>query len=263
MSSSPYRRIFEGDLPNYDTSDLRPEHEGLDKAARQLWPHIPDQIKDIIYSFAIELFDEQNRRKVSLVKIGDLNLDIKKLQNEKTVLEGSIDELNSINARLRLEIKSNMDLNEKLKWKVKSLELELKELGNKLTMSMRENFELRKVLDNSEVTAMQPNLEIEEEFKRVFEEKEALERVNANLKSRIQELEEKIKAQPRAKEKQIAPNKELIKIDLNQEIIQKLIAEKAFLEEKIIELLTNNKRTSALVNIMIEMRKQMISLGGN
>ena len=97
----------------------------------------------------------------------------------------------------------------------------------------------------------------------MFEEKEALERVNANLKSRIQELEENIKAQPRAKEKQIAPNKELIKIDLNQEIIQKLTAEKAFLEEKIIELLTSNKRTSALVNIMIEMRKQMISFGGN
>ena len=262
MSSTPYQRVFSGELPVADKTNLRPSHTSLDKAARELWELLPDQVKDIVHSFTIELIDEQNRHKKTKKIVEEKNQEISAIQNQNTVLEGSLDELTTINNQLKLEIKSLRDLNEKLKWKIKSLELEQRELGKKLTMLQKESFDLRRVIDSSEVTAMQPNLKIENEFARVYEEKEALERVNEELKAKVVELEERIKATPKKIPGQITKDRESIPVDLNQEIVRRLTAQNSVLEERIIELLTANKRTSALVNILIEMRKQMIALSG-
>jgi len=260
VSSTPYQRVFSGKLPVVDETNLRPSHTSLDKAARELWELLPDQVKDVIHSFAIELIDEQNRHKETKKIVEEKNQDMSAIQNQNTVLEGSLDELSTINNQLKLEIKSLRDLNEKLKWKIKSLELEQMEVGKKLTMLQKENFDQRRVIDSSEMTAMHPNLEIENKFARVYEEKEALDRVNAELKAKVKELEKRVKATPKKVIGQITKDRESLPVDLNQEIMRKLIAQNSVLEERIIELLTANKRTSALVNILIEMRKQMITL---
>jgi chromosome segregation ATPase len=270
ISPSEYTQRYQEPPIEYDLSHFNGLHEILDGLMRKYWEFFHPLERDIMYSFSKEYNNLLDRINSVSQEIDQYKLKVKNLKKQLSEYESGTDELQSGHMELKQEINQILDLNERLKWKIKASELEQKEINDKLTKSLKENFELRKQLESKSLNETY-NIE-DEEFDRnelikenrmlndqlvsIFEEKETLERINSDLKSELHDLK-------------FGDTKEtLVKIDVNNEsydsdsnsIVNHLETENKHLNEKIIEVLQVNRKTATLINVLIEMRKQMLVL---
>lgn len=276
-----YTQFYSEEPVKYDVTRFNDFHAELDKLMRTYWNYFHPLIRDILFSFSHEFNKLVNVINVAELEVNQNNQKITELQNHINVLEGGTDELNANHLILKQEINRILDQNERLKWKVKAAELEQQEINQKLTKTLKENFEYRKqindlsegglsqVIDIENSPLAQENEMLNNELVKIYEEKESLERVNLELKQRISQLEEQIThgETPEVATRGVLaessgsplPNEELTKLHSSNKN-RELESENKYLNEKIVEVLNVNKQTATLINILIEMRKQMLVL---
>lgn len=221
--------------------------------AKSYWDELHPFVQDLIvilYESSLQFIDRCNNLQVENDELQMKNI---ALQTEIDEFSNDEVELTSHQMQIKQEINAVIDKNERLRWKLKSVELSQKEVNDKLSAALKENFNLKNKLedlttaeapvDTQKLTLIdgEDKLEIplidlglingesrksnkedtitilEGIIQSIYEEKESLENINKDLKNQLNNIIEKGTAESKNSENIVEAEESK---PLNYEIIE-------------------------------------------